>query len=84
VSNTTTPASPAGNITQNRFFLVRLSFTDTGANLLTDVILIDSNPGGAGSNINIQWNSAVGRFQFYSNASPQQPTAITFAIMNQA
>ena len=84
VSNTTTPASPAGNITQNRYFLVRLVFTDTGTNLLTDTILIDSNVGGAGSNINIQWNSASGRFQFYSNASPIQPTAITFAIMNQA
>lgn len=84
VSNTITPASPAGNITQNRYFLVRLVFTDTGTNLLTDTILIDSNVGGAGSNINIQWNSAAGRFQFYSNASPIQATAITFAVMNQA
>ena len=83
VSDTTTPTG-AGGITQNRYLLVRLSFTNTGTNQLTNNNLIDSNPGGAGSNINIIWDVASGRFTFANNATPIDPTTITFAIMNQA
>ena len=83
VSDTTTPTG-AGGITQNRYLLVRLSFTKTGTNQLTNNNLIDSNPGGSGSNINIVWDVASGRFTFANNAAPIDPTTITFAIMNQA
>jgi hypothetical protein len=82
-SDTTTPTG-AGGITQNRYVMVRLSFTNTGTNALTNFNLLDSNPGGTGSNISVFWDSGLGRFTFSNNAAPIDPTTLTFAIMNQA
>lgn len=79
---TTTPTD-AGGRTQNRQIIVSLTFTDTGVNQLTDYVMSDSNPGGVGSNINISFASATGRFSFTNNAAPIEATTISFAILNQ-
>ena len=84
IFNTTTPATPGGNITQNRTLLYELVFTNTGANNLTYNLFVDSHSAGSGTNINILYNTTTNRFQLYTNASPAEPTTISFLIMNQA